>query len=64
MKINGAIIKNSKTGNYVAFVQEYPGILAQAKTEEQVKEKLARTFAMFLENVRRQQIQYSETKDM
>ncbi|GAA0733861.1 hypothetical protein GCM10009430_48400 [Aquimarina litoralis] len=60
MKITGTIIKNEKSGNFIAFINEYPGVLAQGKSEEETKGKLEKAFDNFIDFSKKRDIQYSE----
>ena len=62
MKLNGIIIKNEETEIYTAFVKEYPGILAQGSTIDEVQRKLNRAMDNFITMLQRQneRISFSE----
>ena len=60
MKLTGSILQNEDTGNYTAFITEYPGVLAQGKTIEEVKIKLDKAFQNFIDFSKKRDIQYSE----
>lgn len=40
MKLDGVIIKNTKTNTFTGFVKQYPGVCAQSKSIGDLKSKL------------------------
>ena len=60
MKLTGRILQNEKTGNYTAFIREYPGVIAQGNTVEEVKQKLAKAFLNFIDFSMKRNIEFSE----
>ena len=59
MKLEATIIRSKDTGYYTAFINEFPGILAQSKDQEELKTKLEKTFENFL-TMRSKDIKHSE----
>lgn len=58
MNLTGTIIKNQDTGKYVAFIDQYKSIIAQGDSEKQVKQKLERTFIMFMKSLAQKEVSY------
>lgn len=48
MKLNGVIIQDKLSGKYFGFVQQYPGICAQADNIATVQSKLDRYMKAFV----------------
>ncbi len=61
MKIKGTIIKNENSGIFTAFINQYPGIMAQGNSIEKVKQKLDKNFDNFIDFMKKKEIDYSET---
>ncbi|MDC6383884.1 hypothetical protein D2V93_15945 [Flagellimonas taeanensis] len=62
MKLTGTIIKNKDTGNFLAFINEYSGVIAQGSTVEEAKEKLHKSFMNYVKmtEARQDNIEFSE----
>ena len=48
-KLTGVILHNTSTNVFTAFIKEYPGVLAQGKSEDEVKNKLDKNWDNFLD---------------
>ena len=64
MKLSGIIIENKETGYFTGFIKEYRGVVAQAKSIEELKKKLYKTWENFLEYAKRLKIEYSEPTEV
>lgn len=64
MRLTANILKNESTGYFTAFISEFPGILAQGQSIDEVKTKLDKAFENFLEMTEKQDILYTEPSTM
>ena len=63
MKLMGIITDDKKTGYFTAFVKQYPKVLAQARTIDEVKLKLDKAWDNFTEYARHREIDYAEPSE-
>ena len=66
MKLTGTILRNPDTGYFLAFLNEYSGVIAQGASEEEAKEKLGIAFRNYLKfaEKRADKIEFSEPNTM
>jgi len=59
MKIKGIIINDEKEGKYFAFVDQFPGVCAQADTFDEVKVKVNKNFSAFLDRMGKGHVEFN-----
>ena len=60
MKITSVVILDEGKGIFFAYVKQFPGICAQAKSIEEVRKKLNQYFKSFAERMSKQDVELDE----
>lgn len=56
MKINGVVIEDEAAGKFFVFIEQFPGICAQADSFEEADTKVNTYYQAFIDRIKTQQV--------
>lgn len=61
MTVDAIVVHDIKNEVFMSFVKQFPGVCAQGKTIDEVKEKLNRNWKSFVQMMSEKEIQMDES---